>query len=214
MANPVDAAFLDELAKALPARVFREVEPRYLEEPRGKWTGQAAAVVAPETTEQVSAVMRMAYAAGVGVVPYGGGTGSANGHLDPEGRHVVLSLEKLTDIRRTSAKDNSITVEAGVTLSAIQQAAQDVDRLFGLSLASEGSCTIGGNLATLPTGLDYWVNLKDMLSLQIYLVGKEKQLRIEVKNLLNLFGLLLNGLSKRVFFLLSFLMPMKILTPY
>ena len=126
---------------------------RYTEDPRGRVAGLAHLVLRPGSVAEVSEILMACNNANVGIIPFGGGTGGANGHLDPSGAHVVLSLERLNRVRHISAQDASITVEAGVKLCDIHAAAEDVGRMFGLSLASEGSCTIGGNLASNAGGV-------------------------------------------------------------
>jgi FAD/FMN-containing dehydrogenase len=127
---------------------------RYLEDPRGRERGSASIVLCPTHTSQVSEIMKFCNASGIGVIPFGGGTGGALGHMDPTGGGlVVLSLERMKKIRQISAEDDAIVAEAGVILADIQSASDGIDRFFGLSLASEGSCTIGGNLASNAGGI-------------------------------------------------------------
>jgi FAD/FMN-containing dehydrogenase len=128
---------------------------RYLEEPRGRYIGQGAAVVRPRAVSEVSEIVRLCNADKIGVVPYGGGTGLVGGQTSITGpKPVILSLERLNSIRDVDPADNILTTEAGVILADIQNAADDVQRLFPLSLASEGSCQIGGNLATNAGGVN------------------------------------------------------------
>ena len=121
----------------------------YLLEPRALFHGTARAVVRPGTTAEVAAIAALCHAQGVAIVPQGGNTGLVGGQIpDGSGRQIILSLTRLTRIRETDLAANCMIVEAGVTLLRAQQAADAADRLFPLSLASEGSCTIGGNLST------------------------------------------------------------------
>lgn len=121
----------------------------YLTDWRRYTTGRALAVIRPETTEQVAAVVRYCGDAGLPIVAQGGNTGQvAAATPDSSGRAVVLSLQRLCKIRAIDTDNNTITVEAGCILQQVQQAAHHVDRLFPLSLGAQGSCTIGGNLAT------------------------------------------------------------------
>jgi len=116
---------------------------------RGKWTGRAIAVAQPGDTEGVAAVLRWCHAHHVPVVPQGGNTGLSGGSTpDDSGRALVLSLARLNKLRAVDPVNNTIVVEAGVTLQQVQDAAREAGRLFPLSLAAQGSCTIGGNLAT------------------------------------------------------------------
>jgi FAD/FMN-containing dehydrogenase len=106
-------------------------------------------VVLPSTTQQVSAVLQFCNASGIGVVPQGGNTGYCGGATpDATGNSIVLALARMNRIRSIDAANFALTAEAGCTLATVQQSAADVDRLFPLSLGSEGSCQIGGNLAT------------------------------------------------------------------
>jgi FAD/FMN-containing dehydrogenase len=120
----------------------------YLKEPRGLFHGKAQAVVRPGSVAEVSAVMKWASETGVTVVPQGGNTGMVGGQVPVgEGREVILSLQRLDRVRSVDATGDTMTVEAGVILQKAQEAAEAAGRLFPLSLASEGSCTVGGNLS-------------------------------------------------------------------
>jgi len=116
---------------------------------RKRFHGRALAVVRPADTAQVAAVLRACAAHGAGVVPQGGNTGLVGGGVpDASGTQVLLSLTRLNRIRGIDAANLTLTAEAGCVLQAVQQAATDAGLMFPLSLAAEGSCTIGGNLAT------------------------------------------------------------------
>jgi FAD/FMN-containing dehydrogenase len=120
----------------------------FLTDWRGLWTGRARAVVQPDSTEDVAAIMRWCAERHVPIVPQGGNTGMSGGATpDETGDAIVLSLARLNRIRAIDTVNDSITVEAGCILQAVQDAADRADRYFPLSLAAEGSCTIGGNLA-------------------------------------------------------------------
>ncbi|HEU0199590.1 MAG TPA: FAD-binding oxidoreductase [Burkholderiaceae bacterium] len=126
----------------------------FLTDWRGKWTGRACAVAQPDTARDVAAVVRWCHERGVPVVPQGGNTGLSGGATpDSSGRALLLSLTRLNRVRRVDAANNTIEVEAGVTLQQVQDAARDAGRLFPLSLAAQGTCTIGGNLATNAGGV-------------------------------------------------------------
>ncbi len=121
----------------------------YLTDWRGNYTGRALAVVRPATAEQVAAVVRLCAAHATPVVPQGGNTGMVGGGVpDDSGRAIVLSLMRLNAVRAIDVANNAMTVEAGCILQTIQETALQHDRYFPLSLAAEGSCTIGGNLST------------------------------------------------------------------
>ena len=116
---------------------------------RRRFRGHALAVVRPADTAQVAAVLQACAAHGAGVVPQGGNTGLVGGGVpDGSGTQVLLSLVRLNHIRQLDADNLTLTAEAGCVLQAVQQAAADAALMFPFSLAAEGSCTIGGNLAT------------------------------------------------------------------
>jgi FAD/FMN-containing dehydrogenase len=116
---------------------------------RKRSRGKALAVVRPGSTEEVAAVVRACAAAGAPIVPQGGNTGLVVGGVpDESGREVVVSLTRLNRVRAIDGANLTMTVDAGCVLQNLQQAADDAGLLFPLSLAAEGSCTIGGNLAT------------------------------------------------------------------
>ncbi len=131
----------------------QEMAP-YLTDWRGRYHGDALAVVRPGSVEGVAGVVRACADAGVPMVPQGGNTGLCGGATPLPGRKsVVICLARLNRVRATDVDNNTICVEAGCTLAAVQEAAAAVDRLFPLSLASEGSCLIGGNLSTNAGGV-------------------------------------------------------------
>jgi FAD/FMN-containing dehydrogenase len=101
-----------------------------------------------DSTHEVSRVVALCHGEGRSVTPHGGGTGLVGGQIAQDTRGITLSLARMNGLREVDAASNTMTVEAGVTLAAAQEAAIKADRLFALSLASEGSCTIGGNLST------------------------------------------------------------------
>lgn len=123
---------------------------QYVRDWRGRERGVALAVVRPNSTEQVAAVVKACAAtAGVSIVPQGGNTGMVVGSVpDASGTQVVLSLQRMNQVRHIDAGNSTITVDAGCVLESVQQACFDKGYLFPLSLGSQGSCTIGGNLAT------------------------------------------------------------------
>ncbi|HVK33004.1 MAG TPA: FAD-binding oxidoreductase [Burkholderiaceae bacterium] len=116
---------------------------------RKRWHGKALAVVRPGSTEEVAAVVRACAGRGVAIVPQGGNTGLVGGGVpDASGTQVLLSLSRLNRIRELDRANLTLVAEAGCVLQAVQEAADAAGLLFPLSLAAEGSCTIGGNLAT------------------------------------------------------------------
>jgi len=120
----------------------------YLTDWRGRYSGSALAVVRPGSTQEVADVVKWCVGQQVPIVPQGGNTGLCGAATpDDSGRAVVLSLARLNSVREVDTDNDTMVVEAGCILQTVQQTARDVDRLFPLSLAAEGSCTIGGNLA-------------------------------------------------------------------
>ncbi|WP_158903887.1 FAD-binding oxidoreductase [Burkholderia sp. L27(2015)] len=121
----------------------------YLTDWRKRYTGTARAVLCPANAEEVAALVKLSAQYRVALVPQGGNTGLAGGATpDTSGTQAVLSLRRLTKIRELDTTNHTITVEAGCILAEIQRVAREGGCLFPLSLAAEGSCTIGGNLAT------------------------------------------------------------------
>ncbi len=150
---PVDLA---TLRNAFQGRWFTDPADMapFLTDWRRQWHGTALAVVQPERTEDVAAVVRWCQYMRVAVVPQGGNTGLSGGSVPGfDGRCIVLSLKRLNRVRALDADNNTLTLEAGVTLQTAQEVAAEAGRLFALSLAAEGSCTVGGNLATNAGGV-------------------------------------------------------------
>ncbi|WP_108483596.1 FAD-binding oxidoreductase [Oceaniglobus ichthyenteri] len=155
MLTPMTPALATELAALLPSGAVRPATPAELEEPRGKWHGHAGCAVRPANTEQVAQVIRFAAQHRIGVVPWGGGTGLVGGQVMPDGAPpILLSLEKMDAIRAIYPEENVLLAEAGAILANVQAAAEAEDRLFPLSLASEGTCRIGGNLSANAGGVN------------------------------------------------------------
>ena len=173
MLNPLAGEFVEKLAAQLPKRALRLATPADLEEPRGRYAGQGSHVATPSCVEEASSIVSACNDAKVGVIPMGGGTGLVGGQVAPEGPvPLILSLERMTKIRATYPQENVLVAEAGAILANVQDAARDVDKLFPLSLASEGSCRIGGNLATNAGGLNVlrYGNARDLcLGLEVVL---------------------------------------------
>lgn len=153
--RPVTSEFIELLRGILPASTIRDVTPAYTQDPRGRVTGQGGVLVCPTDVNQVSTLVRAANEAHVGIVPFGGGTGLVLGQIVPDGpAPVILSLERMSAIRAVRPNENTITVEAGAIIADVHNAAEAVDRLYPLSLASEGSCRVGGTLSTNAGGLN------------------------------------------------------------
>ena len=147
MTSPTDAAvaesLLDRFAAIVgPAHALRtEIDiAAYVTEPRGRFGGRTSLVLRPGSVAEVSAILKLASETGTPVVPQGGNTGLVGGQMpDGSGREIVISLSRLNRIREIDLQSNTVTAEAGVILHALREAADGVDRLFPLSLASQGS---------------------------------------------------------------------------
>jgi FAD/FMN-containing dehydrogenase len=121
----------------------------YEQDWRKRYAGRALAVARPASTDEVAAVLRLCHAHRVAVVPQGGNTGLVGGSTpDDSGRQLVLSLSRMKRVRGIDVANASLTAEAGCVLADVQAAAAGAGLLFPLSLAAEGSCTLGGNLAS------------------------------------------------------------------
>jgi FAD/FMN-containing dehydrogenase len=149
MTKPVPADVVSRLKAVLGEGGWSQDPDRLapkLQEWRGRWTGETPLLALPRSTAQVAAVVGICAADGVAITPQGGNTGLVAGQI-PQGE-ILLSTEKLTTVRDIDAFDDVMVLEAGVTLAAAHEAALSVNRRFPLSLASEGSCTIGGLAST------------------------------------------------------------------
>ncbi|NJO54688.1 MAG: FAD-binding oxidoreductase, partial [Bacteroidales bacterium] len=168
--------FLDRLAAVVGPRhvlVSPHDTASYLTESRGLFAGAALAVVRPGSTDEVAAVVRLCRETGTAIVPQGGNTGLVGGQIpDQTGHQLVLSTLRLDRIREVDVESATMTCEAGVTLKRAQDAAAEAGRLFPLSLAAEGTATIGGNLATNAGGTQViaYGNARDLvLGLEVVL---------------------------------------------
>jgi FAD/FMN-containing dehydrogenase len=145
----------------------------YLVDFRGLYHGQTPLVACPGSTAGVSEVLAICNELGVGVVPHGGNTSYCGGATpSDDGTEIVLSLNRLNRVREIDAANFSMTAEAGCILADVQAAAERADRYFPLSLGSEGSCQIGGNLSTNAGGLNalrFGVTRELVLGLEVVL---------------------------------------------
>jgi D-lactate dehydrogenase (cytochrome) len=154
----------------------------YVTEERNLFHGHSPLILRPGSTDEVSAICKLATEHRIALVPQGGNTGLVGGQT-PHNGEVVISMRRMDRIREVDTASNTMTVEAGVVLQNAQQRAAEADRLFPLSLGAEGSCTIGGNLSTNAGGtgaLAYGVAREMALGLEVVLAD----------------GRILNGLSK------------------
>lgn len=145
----------------------------YVQDWLGKWRGVTPVVVRPRSTTEVAAVMRLCHQTHTPVVTQGGNTGMSGAATpDMSNSQVILSLNRMRRVRDVDLMNNAMTVEAGVTLAHAQQIATEAGRFFPLSLGSQGSCTIGGNVATNAggTGVLKYGNTRDLvLGLEVVL---------------------------------------------
>jgi FAD/FMN-containing dehydrogenase len=171
MTAPVPADVLSKLKAVLGPSGWSE-DPIKLEgkllEWRGRWRGETPLLVLPGSVEEVSAVVAICHAHGVAITPQGGNTGLVGGQI-PYGE-ILLSTERLNKVREVAPEDGAMVVEAGVTLLEAQTAAANADRLFPLSLAAEGTATVGGAISTNAGGtavLRYGVMRDQVLGLEV-----------------------------------------------
>jgi FAD/FMN-containing dehydrogenase len=146
---------LADIVGAAQVLIAPEDTKPYLTDWRRQYSAPAECVVRPASTQEVSQVVALCAREGVAIVPQGGNTGLVGGSV-PTGarREVVLALGRMNRIRALEVLNDTVTVEAGCVLAAVQRAADDAGRLFPLSLAAEGSCQIGGNLSTNAGGVN------------------------------------------------------------
>ncbi|MGD0866985.1 MAG: FAD-binding oxidoreductase, partial [Rhizomicrobium sp.] len=151
-----DADTLARLKQAVGTKGFSEdpdeIAP-HLVEWRSKYRGHTPLLLRPQTTAEVSAVLAICNETRTAIVPQGGNTGLVGGQIPLNGE-VLLSLARLNKIRDIDAANASLIAEAGAILADVHKAAGEIGKFFPLSLASEGSCTIGGNLSTNAGGVD------------------------------------------------------------
>lgn len=173
--DPISTLLQDLRADLGPQHVLTDDADvaAYSSDWRGAWSGRPLAVVRPGSTGEVATVVRRAREAGVTVVPQGGHTGMSGGATpDGSGTQLVLSLGRMRAVREVDPVNDTITAEAGVVLAEVQAAAADAGRLFAVSLASEGSCTVGGAIATNAGGtavLRYGMMRRQVLGLEVVL---------------------------------------------
>jgi len=145
-------SFLQALSKVLEKKyilIEDQDKAPYLTDWRKRFNGKALAIVLPRTTQEISEIVKLCAANEVALVPQGGHTGFCGGATpDVSGKQIVLNLKRMNTIREIDVANQTITVEAGCILQTIQEKAAEQDFLFPLSLGAEGSCMIGGNLAT------------------------------------------------------------------
>jgi FAD/FMN-containing dehydrogenase len=175
-AGIIPAGVLAGLRQALGPAGFldaaTDIAP-YLEDVHRRYHGASVFVARPGTRDQVVEVVKICARNGVGIVPHGGNTGYCGGATpSSSGKEIILSLQRMNRVRDVDAAGYAMTVEAGCTLQQVQNAAGAADRLFPLSLGSQGSCQIGGNLSTNAGGtavLRYGMIRELVLGLEVVL---------------------------------------------
>ncbi|MGY9107874.1 MAG: FAD-binding oxidoreductase, partial [Alphaproteobacteria bacterium] len=180
MASSLPGDALDTLKKIVGPKGYIDNDTDgapYLTDWRGQYRGRSALILRPYTTSQVSDIVKVCAEHHIIIVPQGGNTGM-NGAAtpSPDGDSILLSLGRMNRIRKIDTLNYTATVEAGCILQTIQDAAEEAGRLFPLSLGAEGSCQIGGNLATNAGGVSVlrYGNMRDLvLGLEVVLPSGE-----------------------------------------
>ncbi len=157
------ADFFSLLENRIDSGIVELMERGSATDPRDRLVNKSKFCLKPKTTREVSSILYEANQRGIQLVPIGGSTGLVGGHIAERDNQVSLSLERMNGIQ-FSSEDNLITVQAGAILADIKSIASDAGRFFPLSIASEGSSQIGGNLATNAGGLNVlrYGNIRDL----------------------------------------------------
>lgn len=136
----------------------------YLREWRARWRGEAAMIVQPASTQQVAEIVKICASNNVAITPQGGNTGLVGGQI-PFGDEILVSMKRMRAVRDVAPLNNTMTLEAGLTLAEAQQVAADAGRLFPLSIGAEGSCQIGGVISTNAGGVNVlrYGNTRDLV---------------------------------------------------
>jgi len=149
MLKAADEDFRRYLSQTVSERILGRPEPRHLEEPRGRFTGRGELLAVPRSVREIAEIVRLCAQAGVGIVPYGGGTGLVAGQLALDGPDpLILSLERMNAIRSVDTVENALVAESGTTLQSVREAAEANGVIFPLKIASQGSARIGGVLSS------------------------------------------------------------------
>ncbi len=148
-----------------PKGVIEESDwPPYLQELRCRWFGRPSMIVEPASAAEVATIVRFCAAEKIAVTPRGGNTGLVGGQMPTNGE-ILISMKRMRKVRSASAAGMTLIVDAGVTLHEAQQAAAEIDRLFPLSIGSEGTCQIGGVISTNAGGVNVlrYGNMRDLV---------------------------------------------------
>ena len=169
MGTDIDIAVLERIKAAVGRKGWStdadEIDP-LVRDQRGLFVGRTALLVKPASTAEVSEVVNICADAGIAIVPQGGNTGLVGGSVPFEhGREILLSMSRMNRVLAVDPANYTMTVEAGCVLADIQAAAENVDRLFPLSLGAEGSCQIGGNISTNAGGVAvlHYGNMRELV---------------------------------------------------
>ena len=165
--------FFESVRKVFDENFLSEITDSYREEPRGLFENKSRYVVKPTSTKQVSDFMGLATKYSIPVVPRGGGTRLVGGQMSSNEDWIIMSLEKMDKIKSFSSLNQSVEVEAGVNLETLQEFVKQKNFFLPLSMASQGSCLSGGNLATNAGGVNVlkYGNARDLcLGLEVVLV--------------------------------------------
>jgi len=150
MNDSLKSKFVQIVGEKYAIRDLEDMAP-YTKDWRGRYTTQAAMVLQPKNAEEISQIMKLACETKTAIIPQAGNTGLVGAGIGLEGgngEEIILSVSRLNSILEVDADSNTMTVEAGAVLETLQNAADDVDRLFPLSLGSQGTCQIGGNIGS------------------------------------------------------------------
>ena len=146
---------LKNLCLRYPPIFNKKEQDKYLNDWRKQYNGDTNSVLRPSNTEEVSRIMKFAFDNEIPIVPQGGNTGLCGGATpDKSGNSIIMSLEKMSEIRSFNIEAQTITVDSGVILSKIHEIVEDKGLFFPLSLGAKGSCMIGGNLSTNAGGVN------------------------------------------------------------
>ena len=163
---PPDADAVDALTNVVGAKgiIASADAAAYLSEWRNRWTGESALIIAPKSLRETQAIVEICAERKIAITPQGGNTGLVGGQI-PFGPEILLTTKRMRQIREIEPLNNTMTVDAGVTLTEAQEAAASADRLFPLSIGSEGTCQIGGVISTNAGGVNVlrYGNTRDLV---------------------------------------------------
>ena len=180
MTKPITADLIEKFIAIVGVKNIAQkeddIEP-YATETRGIYFGKTLLVLKPANTQEVSQILKLANDNEIGVVPLSGRTGHVGGGVpNADGTEIVISIERMNNIREVDMLGNTMSVDAGVVLQTIQEEADKNDRLFPLSLGAQGSCLIGGNISTNAggTGVLAYGNTRELvMGLEVVLASGE-----------------------------------------